>query len=180
MGMDWGLGRRLDAVEAEDLVGSELRIDAVSAQLTRHGDVLGTPAYMPPEQARGQRELHGLPSDVYALGAVLYHLLTGRAPYRGSSAIHVLQQVLKGSPVPIVEAAEGNPVPAEVAAICERAMAREIGARYPDAEALAGEYASKGSRHSLRELVRRGPGFAPARRMGASAPSRRRSAPGAR
>ncbi|WP_437623923.1 protein kinase domain-containing protein [Sorangium sp. So ce1151] len=139
MVMDWGLGRRLDAVEAEDLVGSELRIDAVSAQLTRHGDVLGTPAYMPPEQARGQRELHGLPSDVYALGAVLYHLLTGRAPYRGSSAIHVLQQVLKGSPVPIVEAAEGKPVPAELGAICERAMAREIGARYPDAEALAGE-----------------------------------------
>ncbi len=137
--MDWGLGRRLDAVEAEDIVGTELRIDATSAQLTRHGDVLGTPAYMPPEQARGQRELHGLPSDVYALGAVLYHLLTGRPPYRGSSAIHVLQQVLAGSPVPVVEAAEGKPVPAELAAICAKAMAHEIGDRYPDAEALAGD-----------------------------------------
>ncbi|MEO5728978.1 MAG: SUMF1/EgtB/PvdO family nonheme iron enzyme, partial [Byssovorax sp.] len=99
----------------------------------------GTPAYIPPEQARGQRELHGLPSDVYALGAVLYHLLAGRPPYQGGSALHVLQQVRAGSPVPVVEAAEGKPVPAELAAICEKAMAREISARYPDAEALASE-----------------------------------------
>ncbi|MFS8064758.1 MAG: bifunctional serine/threonine-protein kinase/formylglycine-generating enzyme family protein [Byssovorax sp.] len=139
MVMDWGLGRRLDAAEPEELVGAELTVDPASAQLTRHGDVLGTPAYMPPEQACGQRELHGLPSDVYALGAVLYHLLAGRPPYRGGSALHVLQQVLAGSPVPVVEAAEGKPVPVELAAICEKAMAQEIGARYPDAEALARE-----------------------------------------
>ena len=137
MVMDWGLGRRLDAAEPEDLVGTELTLDPASAQLTRYGEVLGTPAYMPPEQARGQRELHGPPSDVYALGAVLYHLLAGRPPYRGSSALQLLQQVLAGSPLPVVEAAQGKPVPAELAAICAKAMAREIGARYPDAEALA-------------------------------------------
>lgn len=140
MVMDWGLGRRLDAAEPEDLtVRAEPEADPASAQLTRHGDVLGTPAYMPPEQARGQRELHGLPSDVYALGAVLYHLLAGRPPYRGSSALQVLQQVLAGSLTPVVEAAEGKPVPAELAAICAKAMAQEIGARYPDAEALASD-----------------------------------------
>ncbi|WP_437752160.1 protein kinase domain-containing protein [Sorangium sp. So ce1389] len=139
MVMDWGLGRRLDAAEPEDLAGTELLMDASSEQLTRHGDVLGTPAYMPPEQARGQRALHGLPSDVYALGAVLYHLLTGRPPYRGSGALHVLQQVLDRAPAPVVAAAEGKPVPAELAAICERAMAREIDARYPDAEVVARE-----------------------------------------
>ncbi len=140
MVMDWGLGRRLDTNEPLDLVGSaELLVDPRSAQLTRHGDVLGTPAYMPPEQARGQRALHGLPSDVYALGAVLYHLLTGRPPYRGSSALHVLTQVLAGSPVPVALAAQGKPVPAELAAICAKAMARAIDDRYADAEALAGE-----------------------------------------
>jgi serine/threonine-protein kinase len=140
MVMDWGLGRRLDDAEPEHLDGSaDLRVDPTSAQLTRHGDVLGTPAYMPPEQARGERALHGLPSDVYALGAVLYHLLAGRPPYRGSGALHVLRQVLEGPPVPVVEAAIGKSVPAELAAICAKAMAREIGNRYPDAEALAGE-----------------------------------------
>jgi serine/threonine-protein kinase len=139
MVMDWGLGLRLGSAEPGDLGRAELTVDPTSAQLTRHGDVLGTPAYMPPEQARGQRELHGLPSDVYALGAVLYHLLAGRPPYRGGSSLHVLQQVLAGAPVPVVRAAQGKPVPAELAAICENAMAREVSARYPDAEALAGE-----------------------------------------
>ncbi|MFT3769747.1 MAG: bifunctional serine/threonine-protein kinase/formylglycine-generating enzyme family protein [Minicystis sp.] len=139
MVMDWGLGRRVGDAEPEDLAGAGRTADPAPAQLTRHGDVLGTPAYMPPEQARGQRELHGLPSDVYALGAVLYHVLTGGPPYRGGSARHVLDQVLSGSPAPIVEAAKGKPVPAELSAICDRAMAREIDARYPDAEALARE-----------------------------------------
>jgi eukaryotic-like serine/threonine-protein kinase len=136
--MDWGLGRRVGAHDARDEAEAPSE-DSADPQLTRHGDVLGTPAYMPPEQARGQRDLHGLPSDVYALGAVLYCLLAGRPPYRGSSALHVLNQVIAGSPVPVVEAAGGKPVPAELAAICDRAMAREIGNRYPDAEALARE-----------------------------------------
>jgi serine/threonine-protein kinase len=140
MVMDWGLGLRVHSAGPEDLVARpELSADPAPAQLTRYGDVLGTPAYMPPEQARGQRELHGPPSDVYALGAVLYHILAGRPPYRGGSSLHVLQQVLAGSPAPVVEAAGGKPVPAELAAICAKAMAREISARYPDAEELARE-----------------------------------------
>jgi eukaryotic-like serine/threonine-protein kinase len=135
--MDWGLGRRIGARDAPD-EGSDASDDGTaSPQLTRHGDVLGTPAYMPPEQALGQRELHGLPSDVYALGAVLYHLLAGRPPYAGGSASVVLRQVMAGPPVPVVEAAGGKPVPAELAAICARAMQREMAARYPDAEAIA-------------------------------------------
>jgi len=137
--MDWGLGRRVGARDVRDEGTAAPAEDSANSQLTRHGDVLGTPAYMPPEQARGQRELHGLPSDVYALGAVLYCLLTGRPPYRGSSALHVLRQVLEGSPVPVALAAQGKPVPAELAAICAKAMEREMDARYPDAEALARE-----------------------------------------
>jgi serine/threonine protein kinase len=85
MVMDWGLGRRIDSGEPDDLEGMDPTVDPSSAHLTRRGDVLGTPAYMPPEQARGQRELHGLPSDVYALGAVLYHLLSGHPPHTGEA-----------------------------------------------------------------------------------------------
>ncbi|KYF70445.1 SUMF1/EgtB/PvdO family nonheme iron enzyme, partial [Sorangium cellulosum] len=104
-------------------------------QLTQHGDVLGTPSFMPPEQARGERDLHGPESDVYALGAILYVLLAGRTPYDGESALAVLRQVLAGPPPPVLEVAR-VPVPAELAAICERAMRRAIADRYPDAGAL--------------------------------------------
>jgi serine/threonine-protein kinase len=134
--MDWGLGRRVGMPdEARDEAAGGLE----NPNLTQHGDVLGTPAYMPPEQALGQRDRHGLPSDVYALGAVLYHLLAGRPPYVGASAIAVLRQVLVGPPRSVIEAAAGKPIPAELSAICEKAMAREMEARYPDAEELSRE-----------------------------------------
>jgi serine/threonine-protein kinase len=137
--MDWGLGRRVGARDLRDEGATVDAEDDANSQLTRHGDVLGTPAYMPPEQALGQRELHGLASDVYALGAVLYCLLSGRHPYEGGSASAVLRQVLLGPPLPLALAAKGKPLPVELAAICEKAMQREISARYPDAEVLAGE-----------------------------------------
>ncbi|WP_437964282.1 bifunctional serine/threonine-protein kinase/formylglycine-generating enzyme family protein [Sorangium sp. So ce260] len=138
--MDWGLSRRLDpppsARGGADAEGAE---DAGDPWQTRHGEVLGTPAYMPPEQAQGERALHGPPSDVYALGAILYHLLVGRPPYAGSG-VAVWRQVLAGPPIPVAEAAEGGlPVPKELCAICERAMQRDPAARHPDAEALARE-----------------------------------------
>ncbi len=132
--MDWGLSRRLDAPPSTR--GGE---DAGDAGHTRHGEVLGTPAFMPPEQAQGQRALHGPPSDVYALGAILYHLLVGRPPYQGSG-LAVWRQVLVGPPIPVAEAAQGGPpVPKELCAVCARAMERDPAERYPDAEALARE-----------------------------------------
>src|SRR5690349_13667053 len=96
--MDWGLGRRVsDVSDITDIAEPSAVVDSVAPDagaegLTHHGDVLGTPSYMPPEQALGQLELHGPPSDVYALGAILYHLLAGRPPYKGT-ALWVLAQV---------------------------------------------------------------------------------------
>lgn len=93
---------------------------------------------MSPEQARGETALHGPASDVYALGAVLYCLLTGELPYPGDDAQEVLPALLAGPPLPVIEAARGGPpVPAELCAVVDRAMRREIEERYENAEALA-------------------------------------------
>jgi formylglycine-generating enzyme required for sulfatase activity len=103
------------------------------------GDVVGTPAYMPPEQARGELEAIGPHSDVYAVGAMLYEPLAARMPYvepgsrLDNRAIWALVQ--QGPPAPVH--ALVRDVPPELAAICDRAMAREVAARYPEMSALA-------------------------------------------
>jgi serine/threonine protein kinase/formylglycine-generating enzyme required for sulfatase activity len=131
--MDWGLARRIGEVESgRDGGQSSPREPGV----TQHGDILGTPSFMPPEQARGDTARHGPWSDVYALGAVLYYLLTGEAPFRGTLA-EVLAAILHGPPVRVRDA--GVRAPEELCAVCERAMAREIGDRYESAEAMAAE-----------------------------------------
>lgn len=135
--MDWGLGLHLALdMAVEGPADSEVEVEDV-ARLTRYGDVLGTPAYMPPEQAAGARDLHGFASDVYSLGAVLYQALAGRPPYQGGSASAVVRQVLAGPPQAIPLVAAGRSVPAELVTISERAMARSITDRYRDAEALS-------------------------------------------
>jgi serine/threonine protein kinase/formylglycine-generating enzyme required for sulfatase activity len=136
--MDWGLGRRTADAEETDLPGIDEDSPEFQAELTQLGDVLGTPAYMPPEQASGAKHLHGLHSDVYSLGAILYHLLSGKKPYEGGK-ISVLNQVRQGPPTPVLEVAQGKAVPAELLAICTRAMRPKISDRYLDAEALASE-----------------------------------------
>jgi len=151
--MDWGLAKvlgredrkdlRISRVEVSSLIGSERRDAAQAAPdaplVTVDGDVVGTPAYMPPEQAEGRIEEMGPHSDVYALGAMLYHLLAGRMPYVNPgarvSARTILAKVLEGPPKPIHEIRKGIPV--ELTAICEKAMARRIGDRYADMTALA-------------------------------------------
>ena len=96
------------------------------------GDIVGTPAYMAPEQAMGHLELLGPRTDIYSVGALLYQLLTGQPPYikpgtKASPAI-VLAWVIDGPPTPIKELAPK--VPDELVAICEKAMAREPKDRY--------------------------------------------------
>ncbi len=109
--------------------------DAAAGPLTTTGTLVGSPAYMSPEQASGQRSSTlDERTDVYGLGAVLYALLTGHAPYGGGTLENVLTRVLTESPRR--PSADRRGVPRELEAICRMAMAREQGDRYGSAGAL--------------------------------------------
>ena len=143
--IDWGIAKDLAESDAtgSDLADSLDLARAVTATAglasssaggeTTLGEVLGTPAYMPPEQAHGQ--MVDERADVYAIGAILYHVLAGRAPYIAGSNMELLSAVFEGPPTPVRELVPD--LPSELAAIVERAMARTAADRYPTARALA-------------------------------------------
>ncbi|HWB78446.1 MAG TPA: serine/threonine-protein kinase, partial [Nannocystaceae bacterium] len=133
MVIDWGLAKQLDAPGITE--PGESREDPDDPALTLEGAVLGTPAYMPPEQAAGKAVDER--ADVYALGAMLYHVLAGRPPYRGPNARAVLVEVLEGPPQPLASAVAG--MPADLVAIVDKAMAREPAQRYADAQQLVAD-----------------------------------------
>ena len=104
------------------------------SSLTLTGQVLGTPGYMAPEQAKGGATV-GPAADVYGLGALLFHLLTGRAPFVGASAAETLTQVLQQEPL---SPRLLNPaVPVDLAAVCVKCLAKSPGERYGSAGELA-------------------------------------------
>jgi serine/threonine-protein kinase len=145
--LDWGLAKQLlvDASsEPRALVDAEDRPFTVGASpetpvegLTEAGQVLGTPAFMSPEQAEGQSARVGPATDIYALGAILYQVLSGRVPYRGKNAANVLAQVRIAPPPAPSEVRRGLPRPLE--AVCLKAMARHAADRYLTATELARE-----------------------------------------
>lgn len=106
-----------------------------NSQLTQSGMVMGTPSYMAPEQAQGDTKRMGKRLDVYALGATLYELLTGRPPFDGKSPLDVMMKVVRQDPTPVRRLAPS--VPAEVEVICEKAMEKDPARRYASAKALA-------------------------------------------
>lgn len=154
--IDWGLAKDLDAEEpaAEATIrarkpeparpdappprrvrpGSSISPGGPST-LTVAGAVMGTPAYMAPEQARG--EAIDERSDVFALGAMLYHTLAGRPPYDAKTATEVITAAADGDVVPLRQ--RDSDIPSELIAIVERAMARRRDDRYPSARELAEE-----------------------------------------
>lgn len=102
---------------------------------TLHGTALGTPAYMPPEQAQGLIGSLDQRSDIYSLGAVLYEILSGRRPFGGTTAREVLTEVLTRPPAPLGKV--DPKIPREYAGICERAMSRDPDRRPASAAVLA-------------------------------------------
>ena len=141
--IDWGLAKQLtDGPEPatdtarEQAYSSRADTPVMTADDPNHtqaGLVLGTPAYMPPEQAAGRPVDERV--DVYALGAILYHLLSGTRPYGKGNAHEVLNRVIAGPPAAIERLVTG--VPEELLAIVTQAMARDPAGRYPTAQAMA-------------------------------------------
>ncbi|HEX8437273.1 serine/threonine-protein kinase, partial [Archangium sp.] len=131
--IDWGLAKDLSREEGTEPTGAaDTSAGAKDGGLTRVGTVMGTPAYMPPEQAAGQPVDER--ADVYALGAILYHLLAGTRPYEGNTSEQVLQRVAQGPPPPLRQ--RQKCIPADLLALVGKAMAREPSKRYATAREL--------------------------------------------
>jgi serine/threonine protein kinase len=106
-----------------------------AADLTLTGQILGTPSFMSPEQISGKRDAIGRASDVYSLGAVLYHVTTGRPPFQGETLQQVLEQVTATAPLPPKLL---NPsLPRDLETICLKCLEKEPGKRYASAAAFA-------------------------------------------
>ncbi len=178
--MDWGVARiqHAGAVRTERAAragarsarrGAEVSVDPTV--LTQDGDVVGTPGYMPPEQARGDSAAIGPAADVYAVGAVIYELLTGTPPVRGRTLTEIISRTISASIRRPSLARADRAIPASLEAVAMKALAAEPAARYPDARALsldlqaflAGRSVSAlkdGFWPAVRRLVRRNRGIA--------------------
>jgi serine/threonine-protein kinase len=116
---DFGLAKRLEG----------------DASQTRTGTILGTPGYMAPEQARGETQNAGPPADVYALGAMLYELLTGRPPFEGATVAQTVLQVARDEPLPPRRLQPR--VPRDLETICLKCLQKDPPRRYASAQDLA-------------------------------------------
>jgi serine/threonine-protein kinase len=116
---DFGLAKRLDD----------------SGYQTRTGAVMGTPSYMAPEQAEGRNRQIGPAVDIYALGAILYEMLTGRPPFKGETTLDTLEQVRLRDPVPPSRLHPG--LPGDLETICLKCLHKDPARRYAQARDLA-------------------------------------------
>ena len=116
---DFGLAKRLEE-EGSD---------------TKTGEIMGSPSYMSPEQARGKLELVGPSADIYALGAILYEMLTGRPPFRGATSWETVRLVIEEEPVPPSRLRPR--IPRDLETICLKCLQKEPHRRYPTARELA-------------------------------------------
>ena len=134
--MDWGLAKVLGR---EDIHAPEARVldtDKANPLHTMEGQVMGTPSYMSPEQAQGKISELDERSDIFSLGGILYKILTHHAPYKGKNAREALEMARKRMLQPPDIRAPRSAIPAELTAICMKAMARNKDERYASAEEL--------------------------------------------
>lgn len=140
--MDWGIAKVTAAPQNAEKSDSEATVTKLpktrnDSDPTIDGTIMGTPAYMAPEQARGRVEEIDLHTDIYALGAVLYFMLTGSAPYTGEVE-DTLNRLRNSAPPPgLRERCKSIPRPLE--AICRKAMAMEQEDRYESVLAVAAD-----------------------------------------
>ncbi len=137
--MDWGLAKiTAGASLASDSEGTSAD-EPLEPLHTIAGTVVGTPAYMPPEQAAGETDTLDARADVYAMGAILYQVITGAPPYseKSGTAEEIVERVRSAPPRPLEEAAPRAPV--ELVAIAQRAMMRDPDQRYPSMIEMASD-----------------------------------------
>jgi serine/threonine protein kinase len=137
--MDWGVAKVVGDGAAAGVAVAALPGTAGAPDDTAQGTLVGTLAYMAPEQAEGRLDAVDARSDVYALGAILYFLLTGRPPFVGEAAVERAKGASRAAPVPPHHWVSEVPRPLE--AIVAKAMAVAPERRYPAAEALIAEIA---------------------------------------
>ncbi len=137
--VDWGLAKAMEERPEELPRPAEgtLRPHLSGSDRTQTGAVMGTPAYMSPEQAGGRSDQVGPASDVYSLGATLYALIVGRPPFEGTDVVPLLEGVVRGDFPPPRRA--NSTVPLELEAICLKAMALRPSERYASPSDLAGD-----------------------------------------
>src|SRR5581483_10658458 len=133
--LDWSLARVMGQSD-EGAAPLEVSTNGQTDE-TAQGQVLGTPAYMAPEQAEGRLDLLGPATDVYGLGAILYEILAGRPPFQGDDTTAVLRRVVHEAPAR--PRSVDKTAPAALEAVCLKALAKRPGDRYGTAKELAAE-----------------------------------------
>lgn len=134
--IDWGLAKEVgsyDSQLAESDQSAELANSDPAATLEGH--ILGTPAYMAPEQAAGRLDMIGPATDIYGLCAIFYEILSGQPPFRGSSVLDILAKVQHERPARPSDIVPGVPVALEE--ICLKGLAKDPAERHPSADRLA-------------------------------------------
>lgn len=132
--LDWGLAKFVDE---EDRISEQESVGGRSVQVTVPGAVMGTPAYMSPEQAKGEVEKVDHRSDIYCLGVILFHILTGKLPFEGITGDEMIKNVIAGKPIQPRSLDPTISRPLE--AICLRAISSRQEDRYQSVKALSGE-----------------------------------------
>ncbi|HYE33869.1 serine/threonine protein kinase [Methylocaldum sp.] len=135
--LDWGIAKIGTEADVFRKAVPETSTEADSEGLTQVGEILGTPAYMAPEQVDHRYGEVDAKTDVFALGCILYHILVGRAPLKGSLS-SIVERLKSRAPMP--SSREGPvPAPAELTAICDKALAKDKLRRFRDATELTDE-----------------------------------------